>query len=539
MSDVIRNAIIKLAIQLQSPNLTVPGVDQAIKQQQELAKATAANSAASARAKNADEDLTQAKQRYADAVNAVRKAETDGVKVMPSLDAAHTRAVDELTKAYRRQELAVIALAKQDEQRARAAERASNQAAAAKEREAKAQQRAAMATQQADAAYLRAGAAAINFGRGAAFIAAGSSEAVEKLLPMMFAIEGTARAAQAAATMHAALTAAYKAEAIAAGTAAVATSRLATAGKVLAAVLNPVVIAAGLVYVIYNRLNSIYRHFVPTQDEVNKRLEDEKRLRDAANQALDDARQRYEMIAAAKLEHIDLTQNESQKLQELTKYALGSEFLAPREQLQAARQALGILDSYQQKQQQLNRNMLELVKLRERDLKTAQDALKVAQDKDLSERAHIGALTTGEQKRLGKLTDKLESGQQLTKREALELQKLGGDAGQKIGEKFLATLDGGLGQRLEKLAGDPVGKAQAEFERKQAAFNKTAGGKTADQAVQAINDLDETISKSIDAVKETFTAKMHEFTDAILQQQLQQSRQQSAARAENAATGVK
>src|SRR5574343_496394 len=59
MSDIARNAIIKLAIQLQTPNLKTPAIDTAVKAQEDLAQATkqatAANEAATKAAETAAE----------------------------------------------------------------------------------------------------------------------------------------------------------------------------------------------------------------------------------------------------------------------------------------------------------------------------------------------------------------------------------------------------------------------------------------------------------------------------------------------------
>ncbi len=75
MSDVIRNAIIKLAIQLQSPDLKVPGIEAAIQQQHELDAAITKNNAAMAGASKAVDRLKTDTESLTEAAKAAAMAE--------------------------------------------------------------------------------------------------------------------------------------------------------------------------------------------------------------------------------------------------------------------------------------------------------------------------------------------------------------------------------------------------------------------------------------------------------------------------------
>lgn len=518
MSDIARNAIIKLAIQLQEPNLKTTAIDSAVKAQEGLAQATKQATAATEAASKAAAEATQVTNQTA----AAKRVES-------------TTAQDDL-EARKAEAAAIIA-----ETQARLdAITAAQKEAALDEEIARASVNRERAYIRMEAAQARVGSSALTVAKGFLFMAAGQSESLNKLLPFMFALEGVKQVANGVATMQSAIAAAMAAEAAAAGAAATSTSRLAIAFNALKASLGPIAIAAGLVFVIFNRLQAIYRHFVPTQDEVNDRLEKQRALQDAANQSLDEARERYKILADAELERIELLQSQAEKSAALMQAFRGlGNASDPEHQARAGRDLLKILDDQRQAVDKQKRDAIELIHLRERELKTAQEALKSEQEKATATRASIGALDAGEKRRLEKLTSKVESGGTLTQKEAIDLKKLGGEAGQKIGEKFLAEMDKGLGQRLEKLIGDPLAKAQAEFERRQQSFNKVTGGRSADDAVAAVNEFGDSMAQSIDAVKVAITDKLRELIDAIRDEKLETSRQQSAQRAARAASAAK
>lgn len=488
MSDVIRNAVIKLAIQLQTPSLNLPDLGATIKQQEDLAKATQA--------------VTAANQTAAAAAAQAAKETITAAQSATSRVAAEAQTISALES----QAKAVAAVASENAK--------------------------------LDAAYLRLASSSIGVVKGAAFIAAGYSDSLNAVLPYMFAVQGLHTITTQLSSAKLAYVAIIKAETVANGVLAASMVGVATAIKAIDAALGPIgwllLAASAAIYSVHKA----YRTLIPSQEEVNKQLEEQRQKQEAANQALDDARQRYDIIVDAQMQHIDLLKTEGEKSQALFQ-AMNDPSLTADQRLSAARKELDILDKGRQNLEKQKRDRIELINLRDRELKTAQQALKVEQDKDQALRASIGALNAGEKKKLDKLTTKVESGGTLTQKEAIDFQKLGGEAGQKIGEKFLAQLDGGLGQRLEKLIGDPLSKAQAEFARRQQALNKETRGASAEDAIKSVNELNDELVRGLDAVTDVVRDKLHELIEAVKAQQLEQSRQRSAARAANARTDAK
>lgn len=484
MSDVIRNAIIKLGIKVDSPTLKVPGGAEAVKQQEALAEATKQVSAAQATA--AQQTATQA------------AATASATQKTIAFAAAEGTATTEL-------ELQARAVAEVNMENARL-----------------------------DAAYLRLAASSMGVVKGAAFLVTGYSDSLSALLPYLVATQGLHSILTNLSSAKLALVAATKAEAVANGILAASLVGVRSAIQALDASLGPVGWLVLLVSAAIYSVNRAYRAFVPSQDDVNERLEEQRQKQSEANQALEEARERFDIVNDAMFEHIDLLESTSEKAAKLQAILAGGVSEDPSLRLRAGREQLKLLDEEKRSLEKQKQDRIELIQLRDRELKTAQDALKTEQDKDRALRASIGALSAGEQRRLGKLTTKLEQGETLSKREAIDLQKLGGNAGQQIGEKFLATLDQGLGQRLEKLTGDPLAKRQAEFEQRQKAFNATTGGATAEDAIASVNALNDAAIQALDATKTAIVAKLHELIDEVMQQKLEQSQQRSAARAANA-----
>src|SRR5574343_323717 len=132
MSDIARNAIIKLAIQLQTPNLKTPAIDTAVKAPEDLAQATKQATAANEAATKAAETAAEVAEKTV----AVKRVES-------------TTALDEeIAQASVNRERAYIRM---------------------------------------EAAQARVGSSALTVAKGFLFMAAGQSESLNKLLPFMFA----------------------------------------------------------------------------------------------------------------------------------------------------------------------------------------------------------------------------------------------------------------------------------------------------------------------------------------------------------------
>ena len=296
------------------------------------------------------------------------------------------------------------------------------------------------------------------------------------------------------------------------------------------AIGGPLVRALAVAAVAAYGLWKVYRLFFPSQDTLNKKLEEQRKKQEEANAVMEDARDRISIVADAQLEHIELMQRQSDKANALKAAMEGANKAGDVEhQLRAGRELLKVLDDWNQANEKLRNSRIERIQLLDRELQTAKEALKVEQDKDQTLRASIGALTAGEQKHLERLVTKVEGGGSLTKREAIDIGKLGGQAGQKVGEGFLATMDKGLGARISKINGDTA-KAQAKVEKLQKSFDQTTHGKSAEDAIKSIDSFSDAVAKTIDAVKVEIVSKLGELIFAIRDQKLEQNNQRTAAR---------
>jgi hypothetical protein len=172
-----------------------------------------------------------------------------------------------------------------------------------------------------------------------------------------------------------------------------------------------------------------------------------------------------------------------------------------------AQKALSIEREVRDEGQKRNRGLIESIKLRDQELQKAKDALATERERDTALRASIGALNAGESRRLERATASAEAGT-LTRRQAEDLKELGGEAGSKIAEEFYAKLaDPALVERLSKLIGDPLKRAQDEFERRQKDLDKETGGKSASTRVRELEkemeDLNSTFEEGVRTLSET------------------------------------
>lgn len=521
MSDVIRNAVVKLAIQLQNPDLKLGDLKPAVQQQKELAAATK-QAADSTKAAQAAVDKSQAAfDRWQAKVKAAHQAQRD---------------------IAREQRTQTKVLADLDSMVKMEAESVSLSGTAAMRAAQQNQALSAASLQLADS-YRRVAANALGMAKGFAFIVAGQSDALSKALPYLFVLEGTITLVKNFTGVTKAIAAAQAAHAATMAASTAATGALTVAIQGLYVALGPVgwalaaVAAAGaLVYAIYRNLTADSKELAEEQFQLN-------RQQDEQNEILAMAKERCDTLVDARLKTIDTITDLTEKEKRLRQEVSGPDSSGYAEhRLRAAEALLDVEKQQADEAKKKIKDQIELVKQKEKELLAAKEALKAEEDKSRALRASIGALNAGEQRKLDRLVTKAEGGGTLSRQEAIDISKLGGDAGQKIAEHFLQSLDRGLGERASKLSAnltgeDPRAKAQAKFEQAQVERNKATGGVSAEEKIRALeaanDELVKTSQQGIEDLLELQRALIKEVAEyrneLSLQKQAQQA-QRSASR---------
>lgn len=477
MSDVIRNAIIKLGIQVSNPDLKMPDLKPAIQQQESLTNAVKA------------------------ADSATKAAAESTQKLEAAQDASTVQSGASATAKLREIELA--------------------------EYQAKALNKLTIAELQYESASGRVAASTLGVARGMAMMAVGSNDSLSALLPLIVHLEGMRTVASNVASVQSNLAAAYRAAASAGMMATLANISVAGSLKALWGSLGPVYVALlaleGVIWLTTKAWDALTVSSEEQEDATRRLREEHERIQII----LDAGQEYYDTLHDSQFQHIELLKTEAEKLK-----TLNALMTAPLQggdsdfRLKAAREQSKIYDDLIKKEEDRKKKRLEALQVADRDLQKAKEALKVEDDRSRSLRASIGALTKGEQNKLGKAIASAEAGT-LTQKQAIELGRFG-DAGRKASEGFLQGLDKGLGQRLESLAtkatgDDPRAKAQAEFERKAAAALKETGGKSAEAARKAIEDQSDAIVKSIGQSQDAIVKKIGEFIDAVNSEKLERN----------------
>lgn len=163
----------------------------------------------------------------------------------------------------------------------------------------------------------------------------------------------------------------------------------------------------------------------------------------------------------------------------------------------------------EEKARQLDQQARE-IESQQRIVEASQKALEIEQKKVQAFEAQFGALNKGDQKRLEKLGNQLrDGGAEGLKRSDLEfLSQSGGDQGRQIAQAEFARRgrEQGADKIFAGIANPALDQATSVFEREQKKLNDLTGGKSADDALSAIEDE-----------KKQLTESLTEFTKAVRQ----------------------
>jgi hypothetical protein len=510
MSDEIRNAIIKLGIQLTTPDLKLPSLEPAIKQQEKLAEAIKATEAATAKAAESSQTSTESTAAEVDAV-----AKSAGA--------------------------------------ANAAEKATIKLEVAKLRASKASDRLAESS--------------LGVAKGFVLLAAGTSGSLSTILPYAFAIEGLIGLTKSLNALNDARAAAFIATAKAEGLAAAATVGITNATRAFLASIGPVgwvlIAAAAAAFA----LSKAYDALTTSDDEAAEASAKHRAEIDAtvsAMEALNEQSRIHVDSALAQIDHLDTLAEKQKALAAAVRSRANIEMAVERAKLAASgmdpSEGATLLDEQNallnfqvqthdklinaareenEEKRKAVKSQIDLVKEKEKELIAARKTLEVEESKRNSLAASLGLLTKGEQRKLEKARAAAESGT-ASRSQLLDLQRFGGDVGQAIAEKLAAPLGTAMRDALEgtgkKLGiADPRGKAQAEFNAAQAASAKANGGKATAAALADLQQENDALVAGFTELQKT----NNEMIRFLLQEQktLQQevSRQKQAAQAANAA----
>lgn len=593
MSDVIRNAIIKLAIELSAPNVQLPDLSPAINQQNALADAMRRTNELAAAAQASSAQGSSAISPSSPASPANTTASIEGAReltaAMSQLEAAlrSTAQASAATQSTQREagestrtygtlaEKAAIALADLAvaEERLNAARAnvdavraantgdspeelqaridAANQWEAALQNRDEAAEASANATIKLSRAELAGQSASNQFaislagvGKGLAFMAAGNSEALNKALPLLFTVQGmydvAKNAAQASRALAAAQLALATAEGVAATTTNVLTAAMAALETSLAPVLPWLALLAGAAWALqyaYNALTAATKAKAEAQADAKAMDEGAALAMEYLNERakistdtlmekisyLDTATEKEAAYRAVLAQRAEAEERVAQVHKNIARGNVGDNAAAGQlegalgaleRQKAAAEKLIDVSKQDAEEKQKANKSLIETVKHRQQELDKAKEILKTETEKDAKLRASIGALKGGERSRLERATSSAEAGT-LTRKQAEDLKKYGGEAGQEIANKFFAQFDQGIGTRLEKLIGDPLKKAQDEFEKRQKSVNEKTGGKLAADYVKELEDANEQIMKAAKDLQTELGGTLRALADQI------------------------
>ncbi|BBO31959.1 hypothetical protein [Lacipirellula parvula] len=408
---------------------------------------------------------------------------------------------------------------------------------------------------------VKAAKGAMQMARGFALLAGSEDESIAAAVKHVFFIQGLLDVADGAVKVQKALAKAYAASAAAAAASAGATSSLTVAVNALNMTVakNPYLIVGAValwaVVEVYNALTT----------STSEAAAAEQRYQDAISKSVADREAYIEQLRImndAQLERIGYLDTAAQKEEALNKargqntgaittgaidtarsgrfdpaenVAMLEEAVAAVEHEKAVTKVLLDLEKDQAEvaAKKID-DQIQLIELRERELKQSKDALKAEEEKSRAIRAQIGALNGGEQARLRKLLEAANNGD-LTRQQALQLQKLGGQAGQDIAAVFLAKLDQGLGALAQKTRAkvtgeDPMAVAQAEMQRRRQAEMQATGGKPPEQAISDLQQMRQDIELEADNVSRALTKTLRELVERIQRLETEASQQRRAAR---------
>jgi hypothetical protein len=475
MSDtVIRNAIIKLAIQLTTPNLNVPNLEPAIKQQEALAEAIKASNSANSTAADLDSAVTKARAGLsAETSNATRQIDINSIAAKGAGESWEEYS-ERVNAAIGKQAVITPATEKLTEavQKLNAVNEAS-------------------------------------LGPQERKTAAGVADVA---------------AVQTAATAQSTLTASQAAGIAVTKSATAAYTGLGVSIKAAKAAMNPIIGTVAAITLGAHLLSRAWDAVTTSEEEAA-----------AAGDKWLQYANRMLSLDFKKIDHLETLAEKEKALRGIVNDPTAQYFkpkYSEMAQIDGAERLLGVYKEQKRAIEDERKSRLDNIELGERELKTARDALRIEQDKDRTLRASIGALNAGEQRKLDRLVSKVEGGGELSKKESLEISKLGGDVGQEVGEKFLAAMDKGLGLRLEKLSGAAakLTAAQSDFDRRQKSFNGTTGGKSAEDAAKSADNAAEVLSAGIDRMADKVEASMIKFIERLEKSETEQKNQRNAAR---------
>jgi len=521
MSDVIRRAIVDLSIRVANPNLKLPDLTPAIKQQEALAESIKKGEAATRKADATTKESTKTADVWTAGMEKINEAWSKSEK-------GRDRWAEGLARLKGQQDAGAIA------------------------------------NERLAASYVKVGHATLGVAKGVAFMAAGQSDALSKALPYLFMLEGMYAVSK---NLEKAKKELAKAEALytaATAAGATATGRLAAATTLLYASVAPLLLPLAAIAVIIGGLISIYDSLTESTEEAAEAEKKHREQVESGTAALSAANERRKIALDSDLDRIDnlstLAEKEDalrEKLQSrgqteaeveaLRKSAAKSgepEFADQmlqaavdhvNSQRAAAEKLLDVEREQLEAGKKKNDDLIETIKLRQREVDKAREALKVEQDKSRTLRAGIGALSVGERRGLERAVGSAEAGT-LTAKQAKILQERGGEAGQTIAEKFFEKLDQGLGSRLEKIIGDPLKKAQDELERRQKLLGDSTGGQTAAAKIRELEQTNEELTAAFNEMQGELLEKVRFFIDELKGLQIEQSKQRQAAQAANRKT---
>ena len=374
--------------------------------------------------------------------------------------------------------------------------------------------------------YQKAALGGLQVVRGMALLGGSENENIAVALKHVFVIQGLIDISSGLIKVQKNLAAAYKAQAAAAGVAAVSTAGAAAAGKALVVALLPIAEAAAAIYLVVEAID----YFVETESEATAAAEAHQKVIQQSVELYKVANEKIEIVASAELKRAGYMRKLEDREAALTKLAagraaaqahadsvlraVGRDHLAPEFNQEALRGAAvelqnqidiqeALLDTNREKADAAKDEIdsqIKLIELRERELTQAKDALRLEEEKQRSLRASIGLLTPADQRKLESAIAAVQAGT-ATPKQLRDVQAFGGVPGEAIATTLAEPLGKALADTLEKLAMRITGEASpsiAALEAKHAAEERemaATGGKTAESALREFQEARDKVER--------------------------------------------
>jgi hypothetical protein len=418
--------------------------------------------------------------------------------------------------------------------------------------------------------YQQAAMGAMLLVRGFALLGAGQSESVSRGIRLVAQVQGLIDVSRGAIRFSQGLATAYAAQAAAATAAGAATGRFALSVKAVQVAIGPVgwglIAVAGVIKaftwlwdkatVSQEEATEAAREYYREVDKLNRLAALEVEQRKYSNEALVERARYLDTLAEKEKVLRSEAMSRGAIVDKVAQGVAGRWTADPDEASRSLESDLamlehqkelygGLLDLQEEKRRQKEQetaNQIELIRLRERELKQAQEAVKREEDLARSQRARLGLMTAGEGRRLERAFAAQQAGTATVKQAELlgkaGYSRLSEDAAERlltVAERRMAEV---MRKAEEKLRGEGLDSAREEQRRREAALSEATGGKSASDAIAALEvEKDQAVNAARDMATE-FKAIMREVITEIGKLRGGLSRQRDAARNARAAWGA-